>query len=207
MNEPGSATMMERPGLFLTTAEAARRLGVSVGTVLNMVQRGELSAWRTEGGHRRVDASSVDRRLLLRASARPPGSVRTRLEVLVIEDDEFVLELYRDHFDEWQLPINVRFARDGVEGLVEVGRLMPDVLLVDLHMPNVDGFSVVRTLRNRAEYDRMDLIVVSGLSAERIAAAGGLPDRVAFWPKPVPFPKLHGFLEARVMAAEVSERS
>lgn len=51
---------------FLSTRQAAQRLGVSLGTVQNMVENGVLDAWKTAGGHRRIPASSVDNLLAKR---------------------------------------------------------------------------------------------------------------------------------------------
>ena len=46
-------------GQFCGTTEAARILGLSVGTVQSLVERQELMAWKTQGGHRRIAMTSV----------------------------------------------------------------------------------------------------------------------------------------------------
>lgn len=65
------------PLAVCTTSEAARRLGVSSTTVQVMVERGELKAWRTRGGHRRISLDSVDsvqrQRGVLGRGTRPKG--------------------------------------------------------------------------------------------------------------------------------------
>jgi excisionase family DNA binding protein len=59
---------------FLSTRQAALRLGVSLGTVQNMVESGVLDAWKTAGGHRRIPAGSVDNLLARRRKqANRPG--------------------------------------------------------------------------------------------------------------------------------------
>jgi len=45
---------------YLSTRQAALRLGVSLGTVQNMVENGVLEAWKTAGGHRRIPVASVE---------------------------------------------------------------------------------------------------------------------------------------------------
>ncbi len=189
---------------YLTTREAAELLGVSVGTVLNMVERGQLEAWRTDGGHRRITMASVLAHLARRSGGGQPPEPERRgdLDVMVIEDDEFLLEVYRDQFANWELPLNLRFAGNGVEGLIELGRERPDVLIIDLRMPVVDGFAVVRTLRDRPGFAGMDIIVITGLDEDRIARQGGLPPGIVVWPKPVPFHQLRGFLEARLASLQ-----
>ncbi len=183
---------------YLTTSEAANLLGVSVGTVLNMVERGQLVAWRTDGGHRRISRPSVIARI---GQIQEGGaSHRSRLNVLIVEDEAFQRELYRDQFEEWSLPIDLRLAATGIEGLTEIGRTRPDILVIDLMLPGMNGFRVVRELRINRMYASMDIIVVSGLSGDEIMAQGGLPEAVVVWSKPIPFQQLRGFLDARFSA-------
>ncbi|MBP6484172.1 MAG: helix-turn-helix domain-containing protein, partial [Rhodoferax sp.] len=74
---------------FCSTRAAAVALGVSVSTVIQWVDSGVLTAWKTEGGHRRVSRDSID--ALLRQ--KPARTVSPALRVLVIDDDPFILDL------------------------------------------------------------------------------------------------------------------
>lgn len=191
-------------GDSVTTHAAARMLGVAVTTVLNMIERGQLSAWRTPGGHRRIARSELDRVL---ANQRRAVTTETRdLRVLVVEDDEFLLEAYRDQITHWNLPVELRLCADGVQAMLEIGRVPPDLLVTDLRMPKIDGFSVVRTLTGDRRYANIDIVVISGLSADEIAKAGGLPKAIVHWAKPIPFPLLRGYLDAKLsrLAKEAS---
>lgn len=200
---------------YLKSQEAAALLGVSVGTVLNMVKRGQLEAWRTEGGHRRISAASVRSYLERRPRSAAPSSPlpalseetgQKKLEVLVIDDDELLQEIYRIQFSNWKLALNARFASNGVEGLMELGRATPDVLLIDLSMPVMDGFAVIRILRERPDFSTMDVIAITGLDEARIENEGGLPPGIVVWTKPVPFQQLRGFVEARIAAMQRNQQ-
>ena len=182
-------------GNSVTTHAAARILGVAVTTVLNMVERGQLPAWRTPGGHRRIARSDLDRVLTHQTRT---GSQSRNLRVLVVEDDEFLLEAYRGEFAGWGLPIDLHLCLDGVSAMLEIGRAPPDLLVTDLLMPEVDGFSVVRTLTGDARYGGVDIVVISGLSDGEIAQAGGLPKGIVRWAKPIPFGLLRGYLDAKL---------
>lgn len=179
----------------LTTHAAARLLGVSVTTVLNMIDRGQLPAWRTPGGHRRITRGDLDR--VLTGQARVTV-VANNLNVMVVEDDEFLREAYHDQISSWRQPVDLRLCADGVQAMLEIGRAPPDLLVTDLRMPEIDGFSVVRTLTQERRYAKVDIVVISGLSADEIALSGGLPQGVVHWPKPVPFPLLRGYIDARI---------
>jgi CheY-like chemotaxis protein len=147
-----------------------------------------LEAWKTEGGHRRISIESVQRVL---AQKQPVIERREevvgQLKVLVVEDDNVLLKLYRMCLTSWGLPIEVVTASNGYEALVLIGRVSPDLMITDLSMDGIDGFQMVRTLNSSPFKEGMEMVVVSGLDAEAIKARGGLPPGVPIYPKPIPF--------------------
>lgn len=188
-----------------TTSEAARLLGVSNTTVQIMVQRGELLAWRTRGGHRRVSLESIralKARRVASVAARPEGGLLT---VLVVEDDPALARLYRERFESWQLPLRILSAVDGMDALLSIERHRPDVLITDLHMRPMGGVEFLHRLRSHSEFNAMTVIVVTGLSDEEVAAEGGVPKGVVLYRKPVPFEKLQGFIEASLMRKQLGQ--
>ena len=188
-----------------TTREAARRLGVSLRTVQLWTESGVLDAWKTPGGHRRVLNAAVDR---LIADRRPPTrspSADRQLQVLVVEDDPTLLALYRYSFAAFHLPIALRLAPNGYEGLIRIGEERPDILFTDLMMPGIDGFQMLRTLAHRPELAAMQLVVVSGLDAAEIAERGGLPENVTVLSKPIPFEQLEAMVAARCKTLGIGE--
>ena len=198
------------PLAVCTTSEAARRLGVSSTTVQVMVERGELKAWRTRGGHRRISLDSVDsvqrQRGVLGARFAPQGAA---LCVLVVEG-----EAQATHGEtapgascvatlrSWEWPLQVLAAGDGLEALLLVERRRPDVVIVDFDLPRLDGVEFVRSLRAHHEFDAVQIIALSEKPAS--ARAAGLAAGVAIYGKPVPYEKLQGFIEALVLRRELA---
>ena len=181
---------------YCTTRDAAEMLGVSLRTAQLWVDSGILEAWKTDGGHRRIKVDSVQR--LLReqkpteqsADASGDSAALTRLKVLVVEDDNVLLKLYRLRIAAWQLPVDVTTASNGYEALVLIGREQPDLMIADLNMPGLDGFQMVRTLVTSSFREGMQIVVVTGLDAVDVASRGGLPEGVRLFSKPVPFAEL-----------------
>ncbi|MFM8331291.1 MAG: response regulator [Candidatus Methylumidiphilus sp.] len=195
---------------YLTTREAAAMLGVSLRTAQLWSESGIIEAWKTDGGHRRITRSSIERlikegvnsRRNPQAPADGAGS-RTdaqprldRLRVLVVEDDNVLLKLYRMRMGAWNLPIELSTASNGYDGLLLVGRELPDVMIADLRMPGINGFDMIRKLSASAFREGMEILVVTGLSAEEIEREGGLPTDVRVLPKPVPFQQIQEICEA-----------
>ncbi len=185
---------------FISTAQAARQLGLSLGAVQQMVESGALAGWKTAGGHRRIRQDSVDA-LLARARNHPTTPSRNsngRLRVLVVEDDRLLQNIYRETFSTWSLPMDVQVIDHGLDALVEVGREPPDLLIADLRIPGIDGFEMIRRLRDNPLSSDIAIVVVSALNQKEIAAAGGLPDDVTVYRKPIPFHELHGYMQALI---------
>jgi excisionase family DNA binding protein len=180
---------------FCTTRQAATLLGVSVGTVQLWVESGLLQAWKTAGGHRRVLRDSVES-LLHKKPVAPFGppvvtvSGPRRLRVMVVEDDPSLLRLYEAQLARWPLPMELTLMDNAISALLHLGRGGPDLLIADLHMPEMDGFAMLRVLSQSPEMAQTKMVVVSGLDADEVSARGGVPQGVEVLAKPIPFTKL-----------------
>lgn len=201
---PLSSPPMQIPTIeraFCTTREAATLLGISVGTAQLWVENGLLQAWKTSGGHRRISRESVERLLHksgeITTVAEPMGRLLPapmegpqRLRVMVVEDDINLLRLYQTQMARWPFHPEVVSISNAIAALVLIGRRAPDLLVTDLHMPGLDGFGMLRVLRNDPAISHTRIVVVSGLDPAEIDRRGGLPQRVELLPKPIPFKRL-----------------
>jgi len=160
------------PSEHYSTLEVARLLGMAVRSVQMMVDRGELDAWKTPGGHRRISRESVHRwREARRAGSPRQGPAASPVlarsaggqRVLLIEDSKhfqnLVTLLLRHGFPGAELHV----ADDGIAGLALVGQLQPDVLIVDILLPGIDGAALITSLRSHPQFSKIKLIVVTSL--------------------------------------------
>lgn len=187
---------------YCSTSEAAQRLGLSLGTVQQMVENGQLDGWKTAGGHRRIRVSSIEE-FRARSMAGSGAQNQSRapantLQILVAEDDRILQKLYEHTFSSWGLPLQVRMVSSGIDGLLEIGRMAPDLLITDLRMPGIDGFEMIRRLRDNPLSSDIAIVVVSALGPKEIAASGGLPEDITVYRKPIPFHELHGYVQALI---------
>ncbi|WP_428503004.1 response regulator [Roseateles sp.] len=166
-----------------STMEVARMLGLAVRSVQLMVDRGELTAWKTPGGHRRISSESVrawqlQRQgpgALARSAARaalpqPDNGTAAKakpLRILVIEDSvhyqNLIGMLLKQQFPELEL----HSAHDGIVGLAMVGQLQPEVLIVDILLPGIDGATLITSLRSHVQFAHSRLIVVTSLDEDQ----------------------------------------
>ena len=187
---------------YCGTSYAAKLMGLSVATVQSLVEKGEIDAWKTLGGHRRIALNSINAYLARNSPqlARADTDPKSRLRVLIVEDDENTRELYRCQLEEWDLPVDCTFMPSAIEALMDIASMRPDLLITDLSMPGVDGIEMLKALNRNQNLADMQIIVISGLSSEAVVARGGLPAQALLLPKPVNFDWLQGYLTALVTA-------
>ena len=133
--------------------------------------------------HRLV--SPADRPPLDSAPARVPVRAGESRRVLVAEDNEFNVMLTRELLQRRGHAVSV--VRSGMDALAELEKERYDVLLLDLHMPEMDGFEVIRSLRAREQLRGGHLSVIALTARARPAdrercLAAGMDD---FLPKPI----------------------
>jgi len=87
--------------------------------------------------------------------------------VLVIDDDDGVRELLT--FLVKKEGYRVECAVDGEDGFQKAGRLMPDLILLDLMMPRYGGFEVLRQLQG-SELRRVPIVIITGRYTDRSTA-------------------------------------
>lgn len=187
---------------FLTTRQAAAELGISLGTVQQMVENGTLEAWKTVGGHRRIARESLDAYLLRRQQLMPASSGLRALDIVVIEESAALQTLYRITADKWGLPLKLRIVDNAIDGLVQIGLEIPDILIADLALTGIDSVAMIRRLLANPDLARMDTIVISAVPLDTLPGGSSLPADVTVYSRPIPFHEIKGFVQARLTARQ-----
>lgn len=162
-------------------------LGLAVRSVQLMVDRGELEAWKTSGGHRRILRESVNRWIASRHKDDPSGQGRSTTggagalptKILLIEDSSHFQNLVSLLVQQHLPKSEIHIANDGISGLAKFGQIQPDLLLVDILLPGIDGAALITSLRSDPQFSRCRLVIITGLTDEEMApytfALEGLP--------------------------------
>jgi excisionase family DNA binding protein len=127
---------------WLTLGQAARFLGVAQSTIRKWSDQGRVPAFYTPGGHRRYRRSDLETFL---ERSGPGGQSKGGPVVLLVDDDERVRELVRINL-EFE-GYSVREAADANEGLAAIDEAKPDLVLLDVMMPQVDGWEMLRRMQ------------------------------------------------------------
>jgi CheY-like chemotaxis protein len=82
--------------------------------------------------------------------------------ILIVEDDQFLLEILRDVFS--KAGFNVILSRNGEEGLKTVLEKNPDLILIDILMPKMDGITMLQKIRENPQGKNIPAIVLTNLN-------------------------------------------
>ena len=180
----------------LSTTEAAGLLGVSKPTVQRWVDQGHLKAWKTVGGHRRVDLASVHAFIAAKSGDGAGRELRLAasqaLSVLIVDDSPEDRALLGALAGRILIGATVEEADDGFSALVAIGRQVPDVLITDIMMPHRDGLEMLRHVCALKTGRPRVIVAVSNLAPARVTELGGLPPEVLLLRKPVSEAALRG---------------
>src|SRR5260221_9664104 len=156
---------------WLTLGQAARFLGVAQSTIRKWSDQGRVPAFYTPGGHRRYRRTDLDSFL---DRSGPGGRSKSGPLVLLVDDDEKVRELVRVNL-EFEGYV-VREVSGADEGLAAIEEAKPDLILLDVMMPHIDGWEMLRRMQEQYGAGTIPVVMFSGKvdeEAQTRAASSG----------------------------------
>jgi excisionase family DNA binding protein len=147
---------------WLTLGQAAKYIGVAQSTMRKWSDLGRVSAFYTPGGHRRYRRADLDRFLDRSGPTSAAAGVGTGGGplILVVDDDERLREYVRVNLEAEGYV--VREAGSGEEALSALGEQSPDLILLDVMMPQVDGWETLRRIQEHTGVGAIPVIMFSG---------------------------------------------
>ncbi len=152
----------------LSVGQVADICRVSKKTVLNWIYDGGLKAFTTYGGHYRVWPANVKKFLDTTGMDIPFDFVDERTtNVLIIDDDVDYTKMLSNAIKTELPTVEINSTDDGYEGLLMIGEIKPQLVILDLRMPKVDGLQVLELLKGRKADHDMKVLVVSAYLDEK----------------------------------------
>ena len=151
-----------RSSSFLTAGQVAAHCHVSYETVKNWVNAGKLKAFLTPGGHRRVWVA--DFQAFLRQYHLPQHTSAKR-RVLIVDDYPGTLQVLHKALDQLG-GYELATATDGFDAGLQMATFCPDLVLLDLMMPQLDGFQVCRKIKESLRTQATKVLVMTGSPTE-----------------------------------------
>jgi excisionase family DNA binding protein len=164
---------------WLTLGQAARFLGVAQSTIRKWSDNGRVPAFYTPGGHRRYRRADLETFL---ERSGPGGKPKSGPLVLLVDDDEKVRELVRINLEFEGYA--VREAGSAEEGLSAIEEAKPDLVLLDVMMPQTDGWEMLRKIQEQYGAGAIPVVMFSGKVDERALEQASTSGVQAFVGKP-----------------------
>ena len=142
--------------------QAARYLGVAQSTIRKWSDSGRVRAFKTPGRHRRYRRADLDAFLGRSAPEALSGPV-----VLIVDDDERLREYVRVNLE--MAGYTVHEAGSADDGMRVLDEVRPDLVLLDVMMPEVDGWEMLRRMQDRHGVGSIPVVMFSGKVDERAA--------------------------------------
>jgi len=178
----------EQEKMIYTTHEVSRLLHVNPRSVINWIDQNLLPSYRTPGGHRRIRRDDLLSFLRKHQIPTPASLIDGgNFSMLIVDDEDEIAEIIKTYFTRVG-GFEISVASDGITALLEVGRAKPDLLILDIMIPGVDGVEVCRRIKAGPAASTV-IIAISGQQEmeKRILQAGA----DVFMTKPLDLEKLN----------------
>jgi excisionase family DNA binding protein len=145
-----------------TTGEAADICKVSQQTIIRCFDSGRLKGFRVPGSRfRRIPRDALV--AFMKDNGIPTDNLDSgKRKVLVVDDDPEIVELFVDVLDR-DGRFEVKTANTGYDAGMLTQEFLPELIILDYMLPDVNGNVVCRTLRQRPEFEHTKIIIVSGV--------------------------------------------
>lgn len=161
---------------YMTSHQVAKMFMVTPVTVRQWVQKGLLKGMSTAGGHLRFTMQQIELFARKRGLTMLPQESGTTLRLLIVDDDVAHCQVIKDLLLDVATDIEIETAHDGFEAGWKAQVFKPEVVLLDLMMPGLDGYEVCRWLKSSPVTNHIRIIAMTGFKSkrnvERIIAAG-----------------------------------
>jgi len=145
----------------LSTFAIAQMLNVDPGSVANWIDQNILKAYRTPGGHRRVMTDDLIVFLREHKMPIPPELATIPTRILIVDDEPAIASMLAKKIRAAHSDYEVIEANDGFRAGTVVATLKPDVVILDLRMPGMDGFEVCRLIKSQDSTKHAEIIAIT----------------------------------------------
>lgn len=168
---------------ILSIPQAARVCSLSRVTLWKYVKSGDLKSSLTPGGHFRIQNSDL-KAFMQRKGMHPLGKYEfERKKILLVDDDPKTQKVLTAMFTSHRFLTEV--AGNGFEAGIKVMSFKPDLIILDLFMPGMDGFEVCKRIKEDSGTSHIKILAITGYdipeNKDRIMELGA----DGYLPKPI----------------------
>jgi excisionase family DNA binding protein len=155
----GRVSMSDR---LLTTSEVAQYCQVTNDGVVKWIKAKKLRAYSTPGGHYRIRKS--DFKDFLGRYGMPVDTnffAEEKKRILVVDDESTIVDVISQALGDAQ-SFQVSSAKDGYEAGLKIGTFKPDLIILDIMMPHMDGIEVCKRIKADPDTETIKVVAITG---------------------------------------------
>jgi len=147
---------------ILTTYQISKLCSVDLSTVISWIDQGKLPAFRTPGGHRRVKLEDF-LAFVKKYNFPLPSDIEVDLapKVLIIDDEPGIVKLITRAIKKQDQNIKIESAMDGFSAGRKIFDFSPDLVILDLKLPGIDGFEICRSIRRDERLKHTKILAIT----------------------------------------------
>jgi excisionase family DNA binding protein len=168
---------------YYSIPQAAKICSVGKSTMHRWVSAGKIKSYSTPGGHKRILPEHLKEWL---EDNQLPFDIDEfqgdKTKILIVDDDSSVRNYLKKVLS--GIFIDIDIASDGFEAGKKLIQFKPDLMILDLYMPNMDGFEVCKKVKEDSSTQKIKIIIMTGYGTKEIKEKAFLLGADAFLEKP-----------------------
>jgi excisionase family DNA binding protein len=152
---------------ILTVSQASTYCNVPRETIIEWLETGRLHALITEGGSRGIKTDDLDA-LLTEMGLPVPAKIdlKERKKILVVDDDKIIVDTILQALEDDEHGYELMSAADGLQAQSQITRFKPDLIILDIMIPDINGYEVCRKVKSDPATKHIKVIVLSAYLSE-----------------------------------------
>jgi len=145
---------------LFTVGQAAKYCSLSRGTVWRYIKSGDLRASQTPGGHFRILIKDLNSFIVERGMYPLANNLSSNKKILIVDDDSQIRDLLTQILSAHKYETET--ASSGFAAGAKVATFKPDLVILDLLMPQMSGFEVCRLIKEDPQTSHIKILAVTG---------------------------------------------
>ncbi|MFC1650281.1 response regulator, partial [Candidatus Latescibacterota bacterium] len=145
---------------ILTIPQAAELCAVERMTMWRWVKAGYIDAFVTPGGHYRIRREDLESFLEDKGVKTISKENFSKAKILIVDDEESVCKVLKKIFSRHKYETDTAF--NGFEAGIKLLKFKPDILILDLMMPEIDGFEICKLIKSNTRMSHIKILAFTG---------------------------------------------
>ncbi|HOL21603.1 MAG TPA: response regulator [bacterium] len=148
---------------FYTTGDIAEIFGVSRISAYKWVKSGKIKAFKVPGGRYRITKKTISEFIKKSGLEEKLSALfDTTIKILIVDDEKLLAKSIKDYIESKYPSWHINLAYDGFEAGRLITNIDPDIIILDLFLPGINGFHLCRRIKNDESTKHIKIIAITG---------------------------------------------